>query len=225
MSSSIIWFLLIAVMVLSMIIQNMLQSRFKKYSEVPLSITGAEVASRMLAAHGIRDVQIVCIPGKLTDHYDPTTKTVNLSEEVYYGRSVAAAAVAAHECGHVVQHATKYAFLQMRSALVPVVSFSNSIVSWVLLAGVIFINTFPSLLWIGIGLFAMTTLFSFITLPVEINASSRAVKWLETSGIVTYETKPMAADALKWAAYTYVIAAIGSLATLLYYVSIARRRD
>ena len=225
MSSSIIWFLLIAVMVLSMIVQNMLQSRFKKYSEVPLSITGAEVASRMLAAHGIRDVQIVCIPGKLTDHYDPTTKTVNLSEEVYYGRSVAAAAVAAHECGHVVQHATKYAFLQMRSALVPVVSFSNSIVSWVLLAGVIFINTFPSLLWIGIGLFAMTTLFSFITLPVEINASSRAVKWLETSGIVTYETKPMAADALKWAAYTYVIAAIGSLATLLYYIALARRRD
>ena len=225
MSSSIIWFLLIAVMVLSMIIQNMLQSRFKKYSEVPLSITGAEVASRMLAAHGIRDVQIVCIPGKLSDHYDPTTKTVNLSEEVYYGRSVAAAAVAAHECGHVVQHATKYAFLQMRSALVPVVSFSNSIVSWVLLAGVIFINTFPSLLWIGIGLFAMTTLFSFITLPVEINASSRAVKWLETSGIVTYETKPMAADALKWAAYTYVIAAIGSLATLLYYIALARRRD
>ena len=216
---------MIAVMVLSMIIQNMLQSRFKKYSEVPLGITGAEVASRMLAAHGIRDVQIVSIPGKLTDHYDPTTKTVNLSEDVYFGRSVSAAAVAAHECGHVVQHATRYPFLQMRSALVPVVSFSNSIVSWVLLAGVIFINTFPSLLWIGIGLFAMTTLFSFITLPVEINASSRAVKWLETSGIVTYETKPMAADALKWAAYTYVIAAIGSLATLLYYISMAQRRN
>ena len=216
---------MIAVMVLSMIIQNMLQSRFKKYSEVPLSMTGAEVASRMLAAHGIRDVQIVSISGKLTDHYDPTTKTVNLSEDVYYGRSVAAAAVAAHECGHVVQHATKYAFLQMRSALVPVVSFSNSIVSWVLLAGVIFVNSFPSLLWIGIGLFAMTTLFSFITLPVEINASSRAVKWLETSGIVTYETKPMAVDALKWAAYTYVIAAIGSLATLLYYISMAQRRN
>lgn len=212
-------------MVLSMIIQNMLQSRFKKYSEVPLSMTGAEVASRMLAAHGIRDVQIVSIPGKLTDHYDPTTKTVNLSEDVYYGRSVSAAAVAAHECGHVVQHATRYPFLQMRSAMVPVVSFSNSIVSWVLLAGVIFINTFPSLLWIGIGLFAMTTLFSFITLPVEINASSRAVKWLESSGIVSYETKPMAADALKWAAYTYVIAAIGSLATLLYYISMAQRRD
>ena len=216
---------MIAVMVLSMIVQNMLQSRFKKYSEVPLGITGAEVASRMLAAHGIRDVQIVSIPGKLTDHYDPTTKTVNLSEDVYFGRSVSAAAVAAHECGHVVQHATRYPFLQMRSALVPVVSFSNSIVSWVLLAGVIFIKTFPSLLWIGIGLFALTTLFSFVTLPVEINASSRAVKWLETSGIVTYETKPMAADALKWAAYTYVIAAIGSLATLLYYISMAQRRN
>ena len=225
MSSSAIWIIMIAVMVLSMIIQNMLQSRFKKYSEVPLGITGAEVASRMLAAHGIRDVQIVSIPGKLTDHYDPTTKTVNLSEDVYFGRSVSAAAVAAHECGHVVQHATRYPFLQMRSALVPVVSFSNSIVSWVLLAGVIFIKSFPSLLWIGIGLFAMTTLFSFITLPVEINASSRAVKWLETSGIVTYETKPMAVDALKWAAYTYVIAAIGSLATLLYYISMAQRRN
>lgn len=225
MSSSAIWIIMIAVMVLSMIVQNMLQSRFKKYSEVPLNMTGAEVASRMLAAHGIRDVQIVSIPGKLTDHYDPTTKTVNLSEDVYFGRSVSAAAVAAHECGHVVQHATRYPFLQMRSALVPVVSFSNSIVSWVLLAGVIFIKSFPSLLWIGIGLFAMTTLFSFITLPVEINASSRAVKWLETSGIVTYETKPMAVDALKWAAYTYVIAAIGSLATLLYYISMAQRRN
>ena len=216
---------MIAVMVLSMIIQNMLQSRFKKYSGVPVGLSGAEVASRMLAAHGIRDVQIVSISGKLTDHYDPTTKTVNLSEDVYYGRSVAAAAVAAHECGHVVQHATRYPFLQMRSALVPVVSFSNSIVSWVLLAGVLLINIFPSLIWIGIGLFAMSTLFSFVTLPVEINASSRAVNWLENSGIVTYETKPMASDALKWAAYTYVIAALGSLATLLYYISLAGRRN
>ena len=216
---------MIAVMVLSMIIQNMLQSRFKKYSEVPLSMTGAEVASRMLAAHGIRDVKIVSVNGKLTDHYDPTTKTVNLSEDVYYGRSVAAAAVAAHECGHVVQHATGYGPLQMRSALVPVVSFSNNIVSWVLLAGVLLINVFPSLLWIGIALFAMTTLFSFITLPVEINASARAVKWLDSAGIVTYETKPMAQDALKWAAYTYIIAAIGSLATLLYYISLGSRRN
>ena len=212
-------------MVLSLVVQSMLQSRFKKYSDVPMGITGAEVASRMLAAHGIRDVSIVSIPGKLTDHYDPTTRTVNLSEEVYFGRSVAAAAVAAHECGHVVQHATGYVFLKMRSAMVPVVTFSNNIVSWVLLAGVLLINIFPSLLWIGIALFAVTTLFSFITLPVEINASARAVKWLENAGIVSYETKPMAVDALKWAAYTYVIAALGSLATLLYYISLGNRRS
>ena len=225
MSSVSIWIIMIAVMVLSLIVQNMLQSRFKKYSEVPMGLTGAEVASGMLAAHGIRDVSIVSIQGKLTDHYDPTTRTVNLSEDVYFGRSVAAAAVAAHECGHVVQHATGYVFLKMRSAMVPVVTFSNNIVSWVLLAGVLLINIFPSLLWIGIALFAITTLFSFITLPVEINASARAVKWLETSGLVSYETKPMAVDALKWAAYTYVIAALGSLATLLYYISLGNRRS
>lgn len=219
-----IWILMILVMALSWLIQARLKSRFAKYSEVPLGLSGAEVASRMLQAHGIHDVKIVSIPGKLTDHYDPTTKTVNLSENVYYGRSVAAAAVAAHECGHVVQHATGYAWLTMRSALVPVVSFSNNIVSWVLLAGVLLINIFPSLIWIGIGLFALTTLFSFVTLPVEINASARAVKWLERDGIVSYETKPMAVDALRWAAYTYVIAAIGSLATLLYYISIAQGR-
>ncbi|MBQ6953596.1 MAG: zinc metallopeptidase [Bacteroidales bacterium] len=221
MSTSTIWILMIVVMVLSWIVQYLLKSRFAKYSDIPLSVSGAEVASRMLQAHGIRDVNIVSIEGKLTDHYDPTTKTVNLSHDVYYGKSVAAAAVAAHECGHVVQHATGYAWLQMRSALVPVVSFSSNIVSWVLLAGVLFINMFPSLLWIGIALFALTTLFSFITLPVEINASSRAVNWLESAGIVDYETKPMAVDALRWAAYTYVIAALGSLATLLYYISIA----
>jgi len=225
MSSISIWIIMIAVMALSLIVQNMLQSRFKKYSEVPLGLTGAEVASRMLAAHGIRDVSIVSIPGKLSDHYDPTTRTVNLSEEVYFGRSVAAAAVAAHECGHVVQHATGYLFLRMRSAMVPVVTFSNNIVSWVLLAGVLLINIFPSLLWIGIALFALSTLFSFITLPVEINASARAVKWLENAGIVSYETSPMAMDALKWAAYTYVIAALGSLATLLYYISLGNRRN
>ncbi len=216
---------MIAVMVLSMVIQNMLNRRFNKYSEVPLGMTGAEVASRMLAAHGIRDVNIVSIKGKLTDHYDPTTKTVNLSENVYFGKSVAAAAVAAHECGHVVQHATGYAPLRLRSALVPVVTFSNSIVSWVLLAGVVFMEIFPSLLWIGIALFALTTLFSFVTLPVEVNASARAVEWLDSAGIVSYETKPMAQDALKWAAYTYVIAAIGSLATLLYYISLGNRRN
>lgn len=225
MSTSFIWILMIVVMVLSMLVQARLQRRFEKYSEIPAGLSGAEVASRMLAAHGIRDVKIVSIPGKLTDHYDPTTKTVNLSENVYYGKSVAAAAVAAHECGHVVQHATGYAPLTLRSALVPVVSFSNSIVSWVLLAGVLLINIFPSLIWIGIALFALTTFFSFVTLPVEINASSRAVKWLDSAGIVSYETRPMAQDALKWAAYTYVIAAIGSLATLLYYISLANRRN
>ncbi|MBR0052459.1 MAG: zinc metallopeptidase [Bacteroidales bacterium] len=220
-----IWILMIVVMVLSMVIQARLKSRFEKYSEIPTALSGAEVAQRMLQAHGIHDVKIVSVEGTLTDHYNPQTKTVNLSHDVYYGRSVAAAAVAAHECGHVVQHATGYAPLRMRSALVPVVSFANNWVMWVLLAGVVFINIFPSLIWIGIGLFALTTLFSFITLPVEINASARAVKWLDNAGIVSYETKPMAADALKWAAYTYVIAAIGSLATLLYYISIANRRN
>ena len=225
MTTSMIWILMIAVMVLSMFIQARLKNRFEKYQEVPTSFTGAEVAQRMLQAHGIHDVKIVSVEGTLTDHYNPQTKTVNLSHDGYYGRSVAAAAVAAHECGHVVQHQEGYAPLRLRSALVPVVSFANNWVSWVLLAGVVFINMFPSLLWIGIGLFALTTLFSFITLPVEINASARAVKWLDGAGIVNYETKPMAADALKWAAYTYVIAAIGSLATLLYYISIANRRN
>ena len=225
MSSTLIWILFIVVMILSRLVQATLQSRFDKYGQIPVAITGAEVASRMLAAHGIRDVKIVSINGKLTDHYDPTTKTVNLSEGVYYGRSVAAAAVAAHECGHVVQHAMGYAPLKMRSALVPVVSFSSNVVSWVLLAGILLINVVPSLLWIGIGLFALTTLFSLITLPVEINASQRAVNWLSDAGIVSYETEPMAKDALKWAAYTYIIAAVSSLATLLYYISIANRRN
>ena len=220
-----IWILMIVVMVLSMVIQARLKSRFEKYQEVPTSLTGAEVAQRMLQAHGIHDVKIVSVEGTLTDHYNPQTKTVNLSQDVYYGRSVAAAAVAAHECGHVVQHQEGYAPLRLRSALVPVVSFANNWVSWVLLAGVILINVFPQLLWIGIGLFALSTLFSFVTLPVEINASARAVKWLDGAGIVNYETKPMAVDALKWAAYTYVIAAIGSLATLLYYISLANRRN
>ena len=220
-----IWILMIIVRVLSMLIQARLKNRFEKYQEVPTALTGAEVAQRMLQAHGIHDVKIVSVEGTLTDHYNPQTKTVNLSHDVYYGRSVAAAAVAAHECGHVVQHQEGYAPLRLRSALVPVVSFANSWVSWVLLAGVVLINVFPQLLWIGIGLFAMSTLFSFVTLPVEVNASARAVKWLDGAGIVNYETKPMAADALKWAAYTYVIAAIGSLATLLYYISIANRRN
>lgn len=218
---------MIIVMVLSLLVQQMLQSRFDKYSKVglPSGMTGAEVAKKMLNDNGIYDVKVVPTRGMLTDHFNPQTKTVALSEAVYSSRSVAAAAVAAHECGHAVQHATGYAFIQMRSSLVPIVSFASSIVQWVLLAGVIFIETMPGLLWIGIGLFAMTTLFSFVTLPVEINASARAISWLSQTGITDAQTRPMAIDALKWAAYTYVIAAVGSLATLLYYIGLARGRD
>lgn len=214
-------------MLASFLVQNMLQRRFEKYSKVPLTngMTGAEVARKMMNDNGIYDVKVECIPGMLTDHYNPATKTVNLSEAVYSGRSVAAAAVAAHECGHVVQHAVGYAPLKMRTALVPIVTFSNNIVMWILLFGVMMVNVFPALLWLGIILFATTTLFSFVTLPVEINASSRAVNWLESAGITNYETKPMAIDALKWAAYTYVIAALSSLATLFYYISVARNRN
>ena len=220
-----IWIIMILVMALSFIVQQMLQSRFNKYSQIglPNGMSGAEVAQKMLHDHGIYDVKVVPTRGMLTDHFNPQTKTVALSEAVYASRSVAAAAVAAHECGHAVQHALGYAPLRMRSALVPVVSFASNIVQWVLLAGVLFINTFPGLLWFGIVLFATTTLFSFITLPVEINASSRAISWLNTTGITDSRTQPMAIDALKWAAYTYVVAALGSLATLFYYIGLARR--
>ena len=220
-----IWFIMLLVMALSFIVQQMLQSRFNKYSQVriPSGMTGAEVAQKMLHDHGIYDVKVIPARGMLTDHFNPQTKTVALSEGVYASRSVAAAAVAAHECGHAVQHAHGYAPLRMRSALVPVVNFASSIVQWVLLAGVLMINSFPGLLWFGIILFATTTLFSFITLPVEINASSRAISWLTATGITDGQTRPMAIDALKWAAYTYVVAALGSLATLLYYIGLARR--
>ena len=220
-----IWIIMIAIMVVSVIVQQMLQSRFNKYSQVglPSGMSGAEVAQKMLRDHGIYDVKVVPTRGMLTDHFNPETKTVALSEGVYASRSVAAAAVAAHECGHAVQHAMGYAPVRMRSALVPAVSFASNIVQWVLLAGVIFINIFPNLIWIGIGLFALTTIFSFVTLPVEINASSRAITWLTQAGITDGQTRPMAIDALKWAAYTYVVAALGSLATLLYYIGLARR--
>lgn len=221
-----IWILLIAVMVLSFVVQQKLQSRFKKYSAIRNSsgMTGAQVAEKMLRDNGIYDVKVVSVPGMLTDHFNPQNKTVNLSEGVYNQNSIAAAAVAAHECGHAVQHAVGYAPLRLRSALVPVVNFANMAVQWVLLAGVLMINIFPSLIWLGIALFAMTTLFSVVTLPVEVNASARAVGWLESSGVASYDTKPMAIDALKWAAYTYLIAAIGSVATLLYYISIGNSR-
>jgi len=222
-----IWFIIILVMIASFVVQQVLQSKFNKYGEIrsPHGLTGAQIAEKMLRDNGITDVKVVSVEGTLTDHYNPDTHTVNLSADVYSRNSIAAAAVAAHECGHAVQHAVGYAPLRLRSSLVPVVSFANRTVQWVLLAGVLLINSIPSLLWIGIGLFAMTTLFSLVTLPVEIDASSRAVRWLSDAGITDWETESMAKDALKWAAYTYVIAAIGSLATLFYYIGIARSRD
>lgn len=221
-----IWLIFIAVMLLSWLIQTTLQSRFNKYSRVPSShgLTGADIARLMLRQNGINDVTVQSVRGRLTDHFNPQDKTINLSESVYGSASIAACAVAAHETGHAIQHAQGYAPLRLRSALVPVVTFANNTVQWVLLLGILLLDRFPELLWCGIALFAMTTLFSFITLPVEINASQRAVQWLDGAGIVDERTRPMAADALKWAAYTYVVAALGSLATLFYYISIANDR-
>ena len=221
-----IYLIVILVMVLSWIIQAVLNSKFNKYSRVPSfnGMTGADVARKMLADNGIRDVSVQSVAGRLTDHYNPQDKTVNLSEGVYGSASIAACAVAAHETGHAIQHAKGYGPLKLRSALVPVVSFANNTVQWVLLAGVLLLNIFPGILWAGILLFALTVFFSVITLPVEINASQRAVEWLDTTGITNFETTPMAKDALKWAAYTYVVAAIGSLATLFYYIGIANSR-
>ncbi|GAB6012566.1 zinc metallopeptidase [Viscerimonas tarda] len=217
------WILFIGIALVSWIIQATLKSKFKKYSKIPLSngMTGRDVAEKMLHDNGIYDVTITSTEGTLTDHYNPLNKTVNLSRGVYSSNSVAAAAVAAHECGHAVQHAYAYGPLKMRSSLVPVVSFASKWVMWVILGGIFMMNTFPSLLWIGIGLFALTTLFSFVTLPVEINASKRALVWLNSSGITNVSNHGMAKDALQWAAYTYVVAALGSLATLVYYVMIA----
>lgn len=221
-----IWLIFIAVMLLSWLIQMTLQSRFNKYSRVPSphGLTGADIARLMLRQNGINDVTVQSVRGRLTDHFNPQDKTINLSESVYGSASIAACAVAAHETGHAIQHAQGYAPLRLRSALVPVVTFANNTVQWVLLLGILLLDRFPELLWCGIALFAMTTLFSFITLPVEINASQRAVQWLDGAGIVDERTRPMAADALKWAAYTYVVAALGSLATLFYYISIANNR-
>lgn len=221
------WILFIAITVASWLVSALMEQRFKKFSQVYLPLTGKEVAEKMLRDNGIYDVQVVSTTGHLTDHYNPRTKTVSLSESVYNSNSVAAAAVAAHECGHALQHALEYAPLQMRSALVPIVSFSAKWVTWVLLGGILLLETFPSLLLIGIVLYGLTTLFSFITLPMEINASTRAIAWLEQAGITNSETTPMAATALRSAAYTYVVAALASLGTLLYYISIflGGRRD
>lgn len=214
------------IMLISWGVSAQLKSKFKKYSKVQLQngMSGAEIAEKMLADHGIRDVKVVSTQGMLTDHYNPANKTVNLSESVYNQRNAASAAVAAHECGHAVQHAVGYEWLQMRSKLVPVVSVASNMVQWILIGGILLINTFPSLLLVGIVLFSMTTLFTIITLPVEYDASNRALAWLENKRIVTRDELTGSKDALKWAARTYVVAAIGSIATLLYYISIYTSR-
>ncbi|MBR4065472.1 MAG: zinc metallopeptidase [Bacteroidaceae bacterium] len=216
----------IGIAILSYIIQANLKNKFKKFSKIPIGLTGRDIAMKMLHDNGIYDVKVTCTPGTLTDHYNPANKTVNLSQGVYNSASIAAAAVAAHECGHALQHAKAYAPLKMRSALVPIVSFSSNIMMWVLLAGILTVETFPQLLLAGIVLFATTTLFSFITLPVEIDASRRALAWLQGAGITNASNQKYASSALRSAAYTYVIAAISSLATLLYYIMIyMNRRD
>ena len=225
---SLIWIIFIGIALLSYIVQANLNRKFKKYSEIPLAngMTGRDVAEKMLRDNGIYDVKVTCVNGHLTDHYNPADHTVNLSRDVYSSCSVAAAAVAAHECGHAIQHAKAYAPLKMRSSLVPVVSFASKYVSWILLIGILCIESFPGILLLGIGLFAMSTLFSFVTLPVEINASQRALRWLSSAGITTRYNHSEAESALRSAAYTYVVAALSSLATLVYYVMIyLGRRD
>ena len=210
------------IMLASWLVSSTLKNKFELYSKLHLQngMSGAEIEEKMLSDHGIRDVKVISTPGQLTDHYNPADKTVNLSEAVYNQRNAAAAAVAAHECGHAVQHAAAYSWLTLRSQLVPIVSVTSSFVQWILLAGILLVNSFPQLLLIGIVIFAATTLFAFITLPVEYDASNRALAWLENKRMLTNEEQAGAKDALKWAARTYVVAAIGSLGTLLYYVMI-----
>lgn len=225
-----IYLISIIIMGVSWYVSSTLQRRFKEYSQIPIRMTGKEIAEKMLRDNGIFDVQVVSVPGALTDHYNPLDKTVNLSDWVYAQSNVAAAAVAAHECGHAVQHNTAYTWLSMRSKLVPVVQVSSQYVQWIILGGLalLMFTKVPWVLLIGIILFAMTTVFSFITLPVEFDASARALKWLDTTMILQAEQHDKAKNALKWAASTYVVAALGSLVTLLYYISIfagARRRD
>jgi len=212
----------LAFALVSWLISNQLKRRFEEYSKIPTSngMSGKDVAQKMLRDYGIQGVTIESVEGRLTDHYNPANKTINLSEAVYYGQSVAAAAVAAHECGHALQHAAAYQWLGLRSNLVPAVSFASKWMQWILLAGILLVSTFPAILLAGIFLFAMTTLFSFITLPVEINASNRAIAWIGTSGVTNSQTQLKAEDALRWAGYTYIVAALGSLATLLYYIMI-----
>lgn len=208
--------------IVGIFISSRLKAKFKYYSRVQLrnGMSGREIAEQMLSDHGIKNVKVISVAGQLTDHYDPIKKTVNLSEVVYHERNAAAAAVAAHECGHAVQHARAYNWIKFRSKLVPVVSITSKVVQWIILGGILLIQTFPGLLLFGIILFATTTLFSFVTLPVEYDASRRALAWLKDRRMVTEVEYAGAEDSLKWAARTYVAAAIGSLATLLYYLSI-----
>ena len=220
------WIIFIGFALISYLIQANLKNKFERYSKIPVDrgMTGRDVALKMLHDNGIYDVDVISTRGSLTDHYNPTNKTVNLSEDVYNTCSVAAAAVAAHECGHAVQHARAYAPLKLRSGLVPIVSFASSWMQWVLLIGMFTINSFPQIMLFGIALFAMTTLFSLVTLPVEIDASRRALAWLSSAGITNYSNHKAAESALRSAAYTYVVAALGSLATLVYYILIYTSR-
>ena len=217
-----LYVIMIAFLLLSFVISWGFKSKFNEYSQQMLAngLSGKEIAEKMLSDHGINDVKVISVEGTLSDHYNPTDKTVNLSPDVYHGRSVAAAAVAAHECGHAVQHATAYSWLQFRSAMVPALSVSSRYMQWVLLGGILLLNVFPTLLLIGILMFALTTIFSFVTLPVEFDASNRAIAWLDTNGITRSNETETAKSALKWAASTYVIAALSSLATLVYYITV-----
>jgi Zn-dependent membrane protease YugP len=217
-----IYLISIVFMIIGWFVSRRLKSKFEKYSQTPISsgMSGQEIAEMMLRDHKITDVKVISVEGRLTDHYNPLDKTVNLSHDVYYGRNAAAAAVSAHECGHAVQHATAYSMLKLRSAIVPVVSFASQWMHWVLLGGILLVNTFPSLLLFGIILFAGTTVFSLVTLPVEFDASNRALAWLESGRVVNSQEHAQSKDALWWAAMTYVVAALASIATLLYYVMV-----
>lgn len=217
----------LAFLLIGTLVSGVLKSKFRAYSARGLQagLSGKEIAERMLKESGIYDVKVVSVAGFLSDHYNPLTRTVNLSPDVYNGRSIAAAAVAAHECGHAVQHADSYRWLMLRSRLVPVVQVSSTVIPWVLFGGVILINRFPTLLLAGIILFAFTTLLSVITLPVEVDASRRALVWLQKTNVTNSEEYPKAKDALKWAGMTYIVAAVSSLVTLFYYISMYNNRQ
>ena len=220
------WILIIAIGLVGLLVQWKLKSVFAKYSKVlsPGGLTGAQIAQKMLNDNGIYDVQVTCIKGQLTDHYDPTKKTVNLSEDVYRSNSVSAAAVAAHECGHAVQHKVGYAPLRLRSTLVPAVNVSSKLSMIVIIIGLLLINAFPVLFWLGIAMFALVFLFSVVTVPVEFNASKRALAWLQSSNSLSQAELGQAKEALGWAASTYVVAALSSLVTLLYYIGLGNSR-